>query len=442
MNKKPMDTVSFHKKFQSINSQLLRAAGDLARIDHPLAPSAMEHIKALADAVGGLQNELTAQMVGGRDRLSTLMEISRVINSSLGLERVLEGVMDSLIALIQAERGFLMLKDADGALTVRVARGIDHKELEDGDSEFSRTIVQYVANTQEPILTTNAQEDPRFEGQKSVILHQFRSILCAPLRTKDQVIGVIFLDNRVHIGLFDDRDLELLTAFANQAAIAIENARLFDGLQAANRELEAANRELETAYDATLKGWVRALDLRDKETKGHTQRVTILTRLLAKAFGFEGEGLAHITRGALLHDIGKMAIPDSILLKPGDLTPEERDLMKRHPVLAYEMLQPIQFLHPAIDIPHCHHERWDGNGYPRGLKGGQIPLMARIFAVADVWDALISDRPYRKGMDPVEVRQYIRSLSGTHFDPQVVEAFLGLEDLPALLAAEQSLLAA
>lgn len=442
MNKKPLNTLSFNRQFQSVNTLLLRAASGLMKIDHPVASVAMEDIKSLADSLGSLQDEIIRQLEDRRDRLSMLMEVSHVINSSLGLERVLEGVMDSLIALIQAERGFLMLKDADGVLSVRVARGIDHVDLEGGEFEFSKTIVQHVTNSGEPILTTNAQEDPRFEGQKSVILHQFRSILCAPLKTKDRGIGVIFLDNRVHVGLFDEHDLDILVAFANQAAIAIENARLFEGLQAANRELESANQELASAYDATLKGWVRALDLRDKETKGHTQRVTILTRLMAREFGFDGESLTHITRGAILHDIGKMGIPDSILLKPGDLTPEEREIMKRHPELAYEMLRPIQFLHPAIDIPYCHHEKWDGMGYPRGLSGVGIPLMARIFAVADVWDALISDRPYRKAMDPVEVRQHIRNLAGTHFDPQVVDVFLGFEDLPAMLVAEQRLLAA
>jgi len=169
--------------------------------------------------------------------------------------------------------------------------------------------------------------------------------------------------------------------------------------------------------------------MRDKETEGHTQRVTILTEKLARMLGVTDEELVHIRRGALLHDIGKMAIPDGILLKPGELTEAERSLIRMHPVYAFNMLKEIEFLKPAIDIPYCHHEKWDGTGYPRGLKGEEIPFAARIFPVADVWDALISDRPYRKGLPPDEVREIIKADSGKHFDPRVVEAFLSMDSL-------------
>jgi putative nucleotidyltransferase with HDIG domain len=196
-------------------------------------------------------------------------------------------------------------------------------------------------------------------------------------------------------------------------------------------DLQESNAELQMAYQATLEGWVRALDLRDKETEGHTQRVTTLTRRLAQSMGVNEESLIHITRGALLHDIGKMAIPDSILLKPGTLTPEERVLIQKHPVYAYEMLTPIKFLRPALDIPYCHHEKWDGSGYPRGLKGDEIPFAARIFCVVDVWDALIYDRPYRKGLAPASVRKMITDESGSHFDPHVVNAFFSLDNFLA-----------
>ena len=217
-----------------------------------------------------------------------------------------------------------------------------------------------------------------------------------------------------------------ISAFANQAAVAIDNARLFDDLQASNAELEIA-------YSATLEGWVRALDLRDKETEGHTKRVTVLTERLARSMGVDDEAMVHITRGALLHDIGKMAIPDGILLKPSGLTEEERELVQQHPIYAFEMLKPIKFLHPALDIPYCHHEKWDGSGYPRGLKGEEIPFAARIFSVVDVWDALVSDRPYRKGILPAEVKKSIYELSGSHFDPKIVDAFLSLDDLSTIL---------
>ena len=188
--------------------------------------------------------------------------------------------------------------------------------------------------------------------------------------------------------------------------------------------LERSNRELFQAYDATIEGWSRALDLRDKETEGHYSAGHQMTVKLARAFGLSEAELVQVRWGSLLHDIGKMGVPDGILLKPGPLTEEEWVVMRKHPNFAYEMLSPIRYLRLALDIPYCHHEKWDGTGYPRGLKGDQIPLAARIFAVVDVWDALISDRPYRPAWTEEATVEYIQRSSGTHFDPQVVEVFI------------------
>ncbi len=199
-----------------------------------------------------------------------------------------------------------------------------------------------------------------------------------------------------------------------------------DERKSARQVLESAYLELHEAYDRTIEGWVRALDLRDRETETHTLRVTDMTVMLARAMGIGESEIVHIRRGALLHDIGKMGIPDSVLNKIDTLTPQEWAIIARHPEYAYEMLSPITYLLPALDIPYCHHEKWDGTGYPRGLKGEEIPLPARLFAVVDVWDALRSKRPYRGGWPEQEVLDYIRSLSGVHFDPQVVEAFFRL----------------
>ncbi|HLK60189.1 MAG TPA: HD-GYP domain-containing protein, partial [Chthonomonadaceae bacterium] len=168
------------------------------------------------------------------------------------------------------------------------------------------------------------------------------------------------------------------------------------------------------------------LDLRDKETEGHSRRVTEITLMLAKRLGAPEAEWVHIRRGALLHDIGKLGVPDSILLKPEALTEAEWEIMRCHTSYAYKMLEPISFLTPALPIPFCHHERWDGTGYPNGLAGEDIPLAARIFAIADVWDALSSDRPYRAAWPRSRVIEHIRSLRGTHFDPRVVDAFLDL----------------
>lgn len=182
--------------------------------------------------------------------------------------------------------------------------------------------------------------------------------------------------------------------------------------------------EVLRAYEATLEGWIRALDLRDRETEGHSRRVVGLTEKLAEELGVCGEKLVHIRRGALLHDVGKMALPDSVLLKPGELTEEEQAIMHRHPEHAWEMLKGVDFLRPALDIPYAHHERWNGTGYPRGLSGAEIPLAARLFAVVDVWDALRYDRAYRAGWPAERVRNHLREGAGTQFDPAVVPAFL------------------
>lgn len=199
---------------------------------------------------------------------------------------------------------------------------------------------------------------------------------------------------------------------------------MIDTVRERTQALARSNAELARAYDATIEGWSRALDLRDKETEGHSERVAELTLRLARALGAPDSEVIHIRRGALLHDIGKLGVPDRILLKAGPLTDEETAIMHRHPIYACEMLRPIEYLRPALDIPCSHHERWDGTGYPRGLRGDEIPLAARIFAVADVWDALRSDRPYRPAWTEDQVRRFIAGQAGRQFDPNVVEAFL------------------
>ncbi|MEW5829950.1 MAG: HD domain-containing phosphohydrolase, partial [Chloroflexota bacterium] len=200
------------------------------------------------------------------------------------------------------------------------------------------------------------------------------------------------------------------------------------GRKRAEEELKRAHDELEEAYDATIEGWALAMELRDSEIEGHSRRVTNLTIKLAEMFGLPGEEITNIRRGVLLHDIGKMAITDSILQKKGPLTEEEWAIMRKHPTHAYRMLSSIAYLQPSLDIPYCHHEHWDGSGYPRGLKGEEIPLAARLFAVVDVWDALRSDRPYRAAMTRKEALEYIRSQSSLYFDPQVVDLFMRLVD--------------
>lgn len=237
--------------------------------------------------------------------------------------------------------------------------------------------------------------------------------------------------SQTHLSLLRDehgRPIGMIRTARNITSQKKADAKIQDLL----RELKQSNLELGAAYDATLEGWVRFLDLRDHNTEGHTQRVTRVTLDLARRVGYSEKHIVHLRRGALLHDIGKMGIPDEILQKKGPLDEREWKIMRKHPEFAFEMLAPIDFLRPALDIPYYHHERWDGSGYPNNLSGKRIPLAARLFAVVDVWDALNSDRPYRPAWPVEKTRDYIRGQAGSHFDPEIVPIFLDyLEDQSA-----------
>ncbi len=283
-------------------------------------------------------------------------------------------------------------------------------------------ITGYVATTHQIYITDDLHHDPiaRVLPGETARVHNVLSNISVPLITQEQIIGVL------HVGLlqkrdFTDTEIRILTAIAEMAGNAIHRSALYD------KTLQQAD-ELAQAYDKTLEGWARALELRDELTEGHTRRVTQMTLELAHQIGIPEADLEHIRRGAILHDIGKIGVPDSILGKPGRLTLAEQEIMQRHPQHAYDMLSGIPFLHPATDIPHCHHEHWDGSGYPQGLKGEQIPLAARIFALVDVWDALTSDRPYRSAWSKKKALEYIRQQSGKYFDPDVTEAFIKMLD--------------
>ena len=244
-----------------------------------------------------------------------------------------------------------------------------------------------------------------------------------PLISNHEHIGTLYIGRETAFSRLEQR---LIAAIADMAANAIRRDSLY-------HDLQASTEGLSRAYDVTLAGWAKALELRDKETEGHSQRVTEITVQLAQKMGFTEREIVQLRRGALLHDIGKMGIPDAILHKPGPLSNEEWDIMRLHPVYAYDLLKEIDFLAPALDIPYSHHEKWDGTGYPRGLKGKEIPLAARIFAIVDVWDALLSDRPYRGPWPGEKVRAYLLEQSGIHFDPDVVRHFM------ALISQEESI---
>jgi putative nucleotidyltransferase with HDIG domain len=313
----------------------------------------------------------------------------------------------------------LLLDETKGRLEFGASLGFQTSTLRYTSLRVGEGIAGAAAQKQEIIHVHDLRTDPKsLVNAPSLAKEGFVSYYAAPLITKGQVKGVLEIFHRLLLDP-DDEWLGFLETLAGQAAIAIESTTLFEDLQRTNDELSKA-------YDSTIEGWSHALDLRDKETEGHTLRVTELTLELARAFGFKESELVHIRRGALLHDIGKMGVPDRILLKEGPLTDDEWIIMRKHPGYAHEMLHSIQYLRPTLDIPYCHHEKWDGKGYPRGLKGEEIPLVARIFSIVDVWDALTSNRPYRSAWAREKAIAHIQEGAGTHFDPHVVEVFIEL----------------
>ncbi len=353
------------------------------------------------------------------EQLSGLSQIDRAITASFELQITLNVLLEQVTTLLRVDAAsVLLLNPHFHTLGFSSGRGFRTRAIESTRLRLGEGLAGRAALERRLILIPNLQDSPDPFLTKNLAGENFVCYCGVPLIVKGQVKGVLEVFHRARFN--PDKDwLNFLETLAGQAAIAIDNAELFNNLHRSNAELMRA-------YDATIEGWSRALDLRDKETEGHTRRVTEMTLHLAQVMGLKDEELMHIRRGALLHDMGKLGVPDGILLKPDKLSDDEWVLMKKHPQYAYDMLAPIDYLRRALDIPYCHHEKWDGTGYPRGLKDEQIPLAARIFAVVDVWDALRSDRPYRAGWSEEKVREHIRQQSSIHFDPKVVEVFLKL----------------
>jgi putative nucleotidyltransferase with HDIG domain len=353
--------------------------------------------------------------------VQALHDIDRAITSSLDLRVTLNVLLDQALAQLNVDSAAVLLLNPHlQTLDYAAGRGFRAKAIERSHLRLDEGQASRAVTERQPVFIPDlATFSGDFTRRRLLLGEQFIAYYAVPLIAKGEVKGVLEVHHRSTL-LPTAEWRDFLQTLAGQAAIAIDNTALFNSLQRSNTELSLA-------YDATIEGWSRALDLRDRETEGHTQRVASLTMHLARAIGLTETELVHVRRGALLHDIGKMGIPDGILLKPGPLTDEEWTVMRQHPVYAYELLRPIEFLRPALDIPYSHHEHWDGSGYPRGLRGEQIPLAARVFAVVDVWDALSSDRAYRPAWPAERVRAYLRSKSGQQFDPHVVEVFLELE---------------
>jgi PAS domain S-box-containing protein len=351
------------------------------------------------------------------EQLSALRAIDTAIMNSIDLRPTLDTLLAQIVAQLQVNAALVLVLNKQTQVLEPMAgrgfrgAGVTHLPLRLGQGLAGRVALERRL-VSIPNLTTRDIARPSLLTEE-----HFVSYVGAPLIAKGQVQGVLEVFQRVPLAQEPEWS-DILLTLAGQVAIAIDNATLYTDLQQSNTELVPA-------YDTTIEGWSRALDLRDKETEGHSRRVTERTVSLSQAMGMSSAELVQVRRGSLLHDIGKMGVPDAILLKPGPLTEEEWVLMRRHPTYAYDLLSPISYLQPALDIPYCHHEKWDSTGYPRGLTGEQIPCAARIFAVIDVVDALLSDRPYRAAWSAERVWDHIASLSGSHFDPDVVAVFLG-----------------
>lgn len=382
-----------------------------------LVPLPQKMIAAfIRDITSRKENELTIRRQ--LDRLAALRTIDLAITSSLDLNLTLSMLISEVKTELNVDATCILLMDLQSQVLKYAAShgfhtsAFQHTTLKLGDGYAGKVVLtkQTIRIANLPNHNTDFLRSPYFAQEG------FTDYFAIPLIAKGRVLGVLELFHRSPLSPNADW-LDFLNMLAGQAAIAIDNALMFNNY-------ERANLALTMAYDATIEGWSRALELRDRETQGHTQRVTEMTLQLAAALGMTDQQIVQIRRGAILHDIGKMAIPDHILLKPGPLAPQEWEIMKRHTIIAANLLKPILYLESALDIPQYHHEKWDGTGYPHGLKEEQIPLAARMFAVVDVYDALTSNRPYRKAWSKAEAMDYIHSGAGKHFDPKVVGIFL------------------
>ena len=354
------------------------------------------------------------------ERITALREIDRSMAGSLDLSETLSVVLQQVMQRLQVDAASILLyRSGSETLQYGASRGFKGLALTRTELRMGQGLAGQAALTRETFTLKGRLEFARaFAGASSLQDEEFEYYMAVPLVSRGYLQGVLELFNYSELHPTEDWS-DFLTALSTQAAIAINAARALDSL-------ERTNEDLLLAYETTIEGWARALDLKDEDTEGHSRRVTQLTTRLARRMGMTEEEIVHVRRGALLHDIGKMGIPDEVLRKPGALDADEWNLMKKHTEFARDFLEPIPFLQPALTIPYSHHEKYDGSGYPEGLAGEQIPLAARLFAVVDVYDALTSDRPYRKAWTEEQALEHIAQEAGTHFDPEVVEEFLAM----------------
>ena len=353
-------------------------------------------------------------------RLGTLHVIETAITSSLDLRSTLNALVEQIQMRLNVDAVSVLLLDQNLQLLEYAAgRGFRHTRLEQARIRVGEDIPGRAALNQEIVYVSDlTRPRPASPYPERVAGENFVSTFAIPLVAKGQLYGVLELFYRRLV----QNDLEweeYLETLGRQVSMAIDGIYMFEQLQQSLMVQQAA-------LDSVIESWSQMLEKRGLEPDGHAQRVTVATLNLAQRLGIADSKLVNIHRGVLLHDVGKLLIPEAIILKPGPLSEEEWELIRQHPLYAHDLLSQITPLKTALQIPYCHHEYWDGSGYPRGLRGEQIPIEARIFQVVDTWDLMLVDLPYRKAFIENEVLEYIRSEAGKKFDPHVVEKFLGM----------------
>jgi hypothetical protein len=359
--------------------------------------------------------ELAAGERRARQAAASFRAASLALSRSRDSDALLEELLDYLNWIVAYDAAEVFLVGSRGGSASGSASGGADSDVDLG------AIREWRSGPRNPLARELKELAGRAGGRTLVEEREDGRLLYLPLRGPDGMLGEAVIA-REGTRKFDEEEVREAEAFAGQAAAALRNASLYEALR------RSAN-ELLGSYESCLELLSKTLDLRDHETEGHSLRVADMSTALARVFGMSEPEIALMRRGALLHDIGKIGIPDAILLKAGPLDEGERSVMRLHPSIARELFEGIPFLRDAVDVPWCHHERWDGRGYPRGLAGEEIPLPARIFAVVDVWDALTHDRPYRRAIEEEESLRIIAAGAGTQFEPLMVQFFLGSFDL-------------
>jgi len=386
--------------------------------ENPVERSDLHLLQAVADITSQafFVADLLHNNVTQIRRLSSMRKIDDSILTNFDIQNLIKLLLKEFIDNLGVDAAAITVLNHERR-TIDIYQQIGLNETEPA---YLNEAFNYVAGCDTMLVIQNTKtgihSERNYPRHHPIHNASFISYAVSPLISQEEKLGIVELYARREID-WNRETTQFFEALARQTAVAIDRVNLVLNLQKSNLDLTRS-------YEETLEGWSRALDMRDHETENHTQRVTALTIAMGQRLGLSEEQLTHMRRGSLLHDIGKLVVPDTILLKEGDLTPEEWQIMRQHPLTARNLLEPITFLAPALTIPYFHHEKWDGSGYPQGLSGGSIPIEARIFAIVDVWDALTNDRPYRTALSPVTAARHILAQSGKHFDPQIVNSFL------------------